>query len=276
LAPIRVDLLMNRLVSRLLLAVVGATSVVSVIPARAADLPPVPARTAPVPPPPASAWTFDLTAYLWAAGMNGTVGLGPAVPPVSVDVDFIDILKHLKMGFMGTFEARYANKIGLIADMSYLSVKVSAAGPAGFFNGELRDKTFFGTYAGAYRVLDSGSFWVDVLAGARVWSRSSTLTITGPGPIGISRGASKTWVDAVVGLRAQADLTPDVFVQLYADAGAGGAQSDWQAGGFLGYRYSKSTTLFAGYRYLSVDYSRSGYVFDVDLSGPMIGATFKF
>jgi hypothetical protein len=263
---------MNPLVLRLLVAVLGSTLLLPSFTAAAADMPPVPAQVAPPP----GAWTFELTPYLWAAGMNGTVGLGPAAPPVGVDVGFGDVLNHLKMGFMGTFEARYDNKIGLIGDIAYLSLKVEATGPAGFTNGELTDKTFFGTFAAAYRVFRSGAFWVDVVGGARVWSRSSALTITAPGPVGVSANASKTWADAVVGLRAQTDLTRDVFLQLYADAGAGGAQSDWQVAGILGYRYSTSTTLFAGYRYLSVDYSRSGYVFDVNLSGPMIGATFKF
>jgi hypothetical protein len=40
--------------------------------------------------------------------------------------------------------------------------------------------------------------------------------------------------------------------------------------------YSKTVTFFGGYRYLAVNYDRSGYVFDVALSGPVLGATFRF
>lgn len=263
---------MKSFVMRLSLVVAASLSLPVATPASAADTAPPAVKTPPAP----ALWTFEATPYLWAAGITGTVGPGAPVPPVNVDVGFDDVLRHLKMAFMGTFEARYNNQIGLMADIAYLSVKVGATGPAGFVDAELTDKTFFGTFAGAYRVLDSGPVWVDVLAGARVWSLSTSVTVTAPGPVTISSSTSKAWADAIVGLRAQADLTREIFAQVYADAGAGGAQSDWQVAGYLGYRFSRSTTLFAGYRYLSIDYRRSGYVFDVDLSGPVLGVTFKF
>jgi hypothetical protein len=250
-------------------------SIAAASPTRAADIP-APAK-APVLPAPHSAWTFEFSPYLWAAGISGDVALGPAVPPVGIDVGFDTIFNHLRMAFMGVFEVRY-EKWGLIADLAYLYVKADARGPAGFVNAELRDKTFFTTSAGAYRFVDQPTFWIDAIAGGRAWWLSDKITITAPGPVTLSITRDQSWFDPIVGLRARAYVTPQFYVQAYGDVGgfSVGAKSDWQIAGLVGYEYSRAVTFFGGYRYLAVDYDRNGYVFDVALSGPVFGATFKF
>lgn len=225
---------------------------------------------------PASEWSYYFSPYLWAAALKGDVQLGTLAPPVQIDASFGDILNHLRMTFMGTFEARN-NKVGLIADLNYLAVKVSATGPLGFVNAQLNDKTFIGTFAGAFRMLDQGSAWIDIIGGTRVWWRDDVLDITGGGGA-ISVNKEKSWIDPIIGLRARAYLTPKIYAQIYGDVGGFGigAKSDWQAVGLLGYQYDATKSFFGGYRYLAVDYSRGGYTFDVNLSGPVLGATFKF
>ena len=51
------------------------------------------------------AWTFTVAPYLWAAGIDGTVGQ-PGLPPVDVDASFSDVMKHFDVGAMGAAEAR--------------------------------------------------------------------------------------------------------------------------------------------------------------------------
>jgi hypothetical protein len=240
--------------------------------------PPVPAKASDVVAPP-PVWTFKATPYLWAAGLKGTVDLGPKPPPaVNVDVGFDDIVQHMRMAFMGTFEVRYQDRFGFIADISYLSVGVSATGPKGYANGDLVDKTFFGAFVGAYRVIDQGGLWVDAVAGARVWSRYSSVTLTGPRGRSLSASASESWIDPIVGVRARSYLTQQMYLQFEGDVGGFdvGAKSDWQIAGLVGYDYNKSITLFGGYRYLAVDYAHDGYRADLDMSGPVFGATFRF
>lgn len=225
---------------------------------------------------PASGWSFELTPYLWASAMKADVALGPLAPTVHIDASFLDILKHLNMAFAGTFEARYA-RWGLIADTSYFDVKVSGTGPLGFVNGQVNQQAFFGTFAGAYRIFEQGSSSADIVGGMRVWWLNTDIKITAPGPIALSIVREKSWVDPVVGLRARAYVTPNFFAQIYGDLGGGAAsKSTWQVAGLLGYDYSKTTSFFAGYRYLAEDYNRDGYVFNVKLSGPVFGASFKF
>jgi hypothetical protein len=236
----------------------------------------VPIKAAPVAIPD-YAWTFQFTPYLWAAGLKGDIALGPAVPPVGIDLGFMDMLKHLKMAFMGTFEARYG-RLGLIADISYLHAKDQATGPFGFTNASLVDKTSFGTFLGAYRVVDQKSNWIDVVGGGRLWWRRDELDITAPIVGAISATKEKAWLDPIIGIRARAYLGPQIYAEVYGDVGGFGvaAKSDWQVMGTLGYQYSPTTSFFGGYRYLAVDYNRNGYVWDVKLAGPIFGASFKF
>jgi hypothetical protein len=245
--------------------------------AEAADIPaPMPVKAVAAPPP-VSGWTFQFTPYLWAAGLKGDVALGPLAPPVAVDLSFGDIFDHLKMAFMGTFEARNG-RFGLIADIAYLRLEASATGPLGFVNAELEDRTLFATFLGAYRAIDQGSAWVDVTAGGRLWWIDTHLDITAPGPVAVSVNRDQSWIDPVIGLRARAYLTPQLFVQFDGDVGGFGvaSKSTWQAAGILGYQYSAMTSFFAGYRHLEVDYRRNGFVWDVQMSGPVVGASFRF
>jgi hypothetical protein len=68
-------------------------------------------------------------------------------------------------------------------------------------------------------------------------------------------------------------LTPKLVLTIAGDAGGGGANSDYQVGGLLGWKLKK-TILQAGYRYLTVNYRPgSGTICDVAISGLILGAT---
>ena len=226
---------------------------------------------------PVDAWSFKITPYFWAAGLTGDVKLGPAAPLTHVDASFWDILGDLKFAAMATLEAR-KGRYGLVADVIYLSLATSATGPLGFVNAQLKDKTFMTTINAAYRVVDNGPWWLDLEAGARIWAMNFNVGFQLV-PVGFSTSysLSKSWIDPVIGVRAHANLGQGFFVQGYADVGGFGvsSQSTWQVAGLLGYEYSPKVSLLAGYRYLSVDYNRNGFVFDVDMSGPIFGVSFK-
>ena len=46
--------------------------------------------------------------------------------------------------------------------------------------------------------------------------------------------------------------------------------------GALSYRFTDRIVARVGYRYLKVDYDNDGFVYDVALSGPILGMTFRF
>ena len=118
---------------------------------------------------------------------------------------------------------------------------------------------------------------LDVLAGGRLWWVKTDLDFDGAA-INASASDSETWVDPIVGLRGRINLSPDFYLAGWGMIGGFGVSSEffWDAMGGLGYQVSDSFSLFGGYRGLSVDYKHDGFVFDVDMNGPILGATFTF
>jgi hypothetical protein len=246
--------------------------------ADAADIPTKAPAAVVAAPAPVEGWWFQVTPYFWAAGLKGNVRPGPNAPLAQVDASFTDILDDLGFAAMATIEAR-KGRFGLVGDLIYLSLTSTARGPLGFVGAQLKDKTFLAQVNAAYRVVDNGAWWLDLEAGARIWAMDMDLTFSIAPPIGASRtfSLSKSWVDPIIGVRARANLGQGFFVQGYADVGGFGVSSDstWQVAGLLGYQYSPAISFLAGYRYLAVDYDRNGFVWDVDLHGPIFALAWK-
>jgi opacity protein-like surface antigen len=134
------------------------------------------------------------------------------------------------------------------------------------------------TFAGSYRVLEDSPVTLDLLAGARLWMLDTNLALTGP-LIGTRvRGRSETWVDPIVGIATQIKLGGGFAIKAEGDVGGFGvgADLDWQVLGALQYQLNESVTLEAGYRYLSVDYDKDGFLYDVAMQGPIIGGSIRF
>jgi hypothetical protein len=70
-------------------------------------------------------------------------------------------------------------------------------------------------------------------------------------------------------------LSKKAVLTVLGDAGGGGANSDYQIAGLLGWK-CKKLTLQGGWRYLSVNYRPSGrasFIYDVATSGLIFGVT---
>lgn len=81
-----------------------------------------------------------------------------------------------------------------------------------------------------------------------------------------------------MGIRARYNFSDDWYAAFRGDVGGFGISSDLTVNLFaaLGYELSERTTLELGYRYLSIDYSRGGFTYDVDTKGPFMGIGFTF
>jgi len=224
---------------------------------------------------PNDGWHADITPYMWFAGVHGTVGaLGH---DASVHASFGDIFSNLNIGAMAVFEARY-NRIIMPLDFLWMKLSDDKALPltdVGFQSVKSKTtETMLAPKIG-YRVADGKHVKVDALFGIRYWHLSSDLTLQPQIANGFSRSAN--WVDGIAGARITLALTPKVFALVAGDAGGGSARSDYQAGGFLGYKISRRWILLGGYRYLSVNYrpyNKALFVYDVNMPGLMIGANF--
>jgi len=221
-------------------------------------------------------WHVGITPYLWFAGVHGTSGaLGH---DASVHASFSDIFNYFNIGAMGVVETRY-NRVIMPLDFMWMKLSDNKALPLNDVTASIKAKmteTMLTPKVG-YRIADGNRMKVDALFGIRYWHLSTGLTLQ-PTQIGNGFSQSANWVDAVAGGRISLALSSKAPVTIGGDAGGASARSDYQVGGFLGYKVSRRWVVLVGYRYLSVDYRPNGkaqFVYDVNMPGVVMGATFN-
>lgn len=223
-------------------------------------------------------WQFQLSPYLWAAGLQGDVGTRSNLPTVKVDADFDDIISDTDFALMLAGDARHG-RFGVLGDLVYLSLSDSNATPGGLFGGVEADMdTTFLTVAPYYRAIDDRSVALDVFAGGRLWYVDTKIKALAGRLPERSDGESQTWLDPILGVRGQAVLGRGFSITASADAGGFGVGSEftWQLVGTVDYEIRDWISVRAGYRHLDVDYKEDGFTWDVALSGPIVGVTFRF
>jgi opacity protein-like surface antigen len=237
------------------------------------------------------AWQFELTPYLFGAGLNGTTGISTGLGNVTTDIDmsFGDVLDNFDSGFMMMFEAR-KDQWSFGIDGVYFKLKNEAAkswtGPLGNSGtGTLQatmTQQIYQPYA-AYRLLN-GRDKLDLLGAARYTQLDTDLNlVTTTGSPLLPDGSrsispSENWWDPVIGVRLLTPFTEEWAFVGYADIGGFGVGSDftYQLLAGLNWQFSKSVSAKAGYRYFYQDYEQDGFIWDMAASGFYLGAGFRF
>ena len=227
----------------------------------------------------AEVWQGGVTPYLWMSGFGGDVTPVAGGPGVSFEESFGDILGTLDAALFVAGAAR-RGRLVLLADVNYVStgdtVRVPPiAPPIDRARGEFT--LFSATLAAGARLLDGPEGSLDLLGGARIVSINAEVEARA-GPTTLARARDEDrFATPIIALRGRLPLSDDITLEALGDVGgAAGADLTWQVVGRLGYTVSERIALSAGYRHLAIDRDRNGRVFDVDLSGPLIGATLRF
>jgi opacity protein-like surface antigen len=232
-------------------------------------------------------WQFEITPYIFGAGMNGKTGFGSVT--ANVDMSFDDILKNLDQGFMALFEARKGPwTFGM--EGVYFKLKNEGSkswqGPLGNTGTGSLEATMteqlYGLTVG-YRVLDEHTK-VDVIGAARYTQLDTDLNLVVSTSGSLLPGGSnsisgtESWWDPVIGVRVLEPLAEAWTLAGYADIGGFGVGSDltYQLLAGVNWQFAKSVTAKAGYRYLYQNYKNGGFVWDMKSSGFYFGAGFKF
>jgi hypothetical protein len=226
-------------------------------------------------------WTFQVSPYLWVAGVSGNVGVFKRVPPAPIDFSFSQLFDHINWPrvLMLAGEARHG-RFGIFGDAMYMGLQVNGATPGPLFgSGTLNFNMFIGTFEGGYRVVDLPTFKLDGVVGVRVLNVGGGLSLSNGILPARSGSSSEAWADPVGGLRAIAPFGASGFyLQGYGDIGGGPNNGDltWQLYGGLGYDFNNWLSGYAGYRYLDIQHQDGGFVFDVNMQGPLVGAVIRF
>lgn len=225
----------------------------------------------------AEEWKTTGAVYLWGAGEKGEVATLPGVPPAEIDIEFSDILDNLEMAFMGILDMRKGDW-AVLTEILYLDVEsddLKTSGP--LFDGGAFDQQLLSYAMAISRRYMFGDTVVDPYVGYRYWDLTNELKLDAGVLSATSIDESESWGDLFVGARAQTPITKNWYLAgLFATNVAGDSDSflDLYAG--VKYNLSDTSHLIIGYRQLEVDYDNDDFLFDVELSGPAVGAIFNF
>ncbi len=231
-----------------------------------------PSRSAAQEPP----WEFAATSYLWVSAVHAKVSPPDRIGSHSVDVKFIDIFDRIDaVPFVGSGEVR-KGRFGVLADLIYLPISSRIDTRNLLFNdGKTKMTTLVAEMVGFYRVADDAVIKADVGIGFRLWSISVKSKLN-PGLLpGRSAKLDETFADPIIAVRGSLSLAERWSVTGYFDMGAFDISSSkltWQLLGTVNYRAANWVDLRLGWRYLAVDRKK----IDVDMNGPILGATFRF
>jgi hypothetical protein len=232
-----------------------------------------------IPPPPSidddPHWHFTSLSYLWFPGVHGTVGAKGY--STDVDVSPADILKHFNIGLMGSFEPQY-KRWSLPFDFVWVKLsdtKNAIQVPDLSAKATVKEGIF--TQKVDYLVLDGKMVKVRATAGVRGWYASENLKLTPPEPPSFSVGTSQGWADVIGGANFLIPLSPKMSVMILGDAGAGGANLDYQVAGIANYQIKPKWGIGIGYRYLDVDYRNTNQnILDIHTSGIALTLLYKY
>ena len=219
-------------------------------------------------------WKYGAALYVYAAGIEGETANG-----IPIDVSFNDILDSLDMTFMGSFFAQ-KNKWTFGLDAIYVKVgdkpNTSLPGPGSATLTNFQLKSWIFTPTVAYRVMESEKLDLDIVGGVRYFKMEPYLEITPALPAGpISQSESGSVTDGIVGLRGEYDINEKWYMPFQFDVGGGDSDFTWQAFAAVGYRY-ENFDLIAGYRHMEWELETDAPLKEISMSGPIIGAMFKF
>jgi len=218
-------------------------------------------------------WHVNTNVYLWFTGMHGTVGAGGF--ETSVHASASEVFSKFNIGFMDTTEFQ---KKRFVIPLDIMWAKLSDDKAIPFLpNYAVKAKlnqTIFTPKVG-YVLVDHPKLNVQGNVGIRYWHQGTTLELD-PQIAGHSLYSALNWVDVVAGGRITVPLSPKAYVTILGDAGAGGANLDYQVAGLLSYKFKPKWQVFGGWRYLDVDYQSGGSVNDIVQSGVLVGVTYIF
>lgn len=218
-------------------------------------------------------WHFDVTPYLWFAGAHGTAGFRGI--DTSYHASFGDIISKFNIGLMAAVEAR---KGRFVFPVDFLWMKLSddkalPVNQVGVTSIKAKLTQTLLTPNAGYRLVDKEKIKADATLGIRYWHLGEDFTIQ---PSDLSNSQSANWVDVIAGAKIQMPLSSKAMITVLGDAGAGGANVDYQVVGLVGYKIKPTGILQLGWRYLDVNYRPSStFIYDGVTSGILLGVTFN-
>ncbi|WP_415407948.1 hypothetical protein ACLHDG_05285 [Sulfurovum sp. CS9] len=224
-----------------------------------------------------SGWQNELTIYGWLPTINMDTRWGSGSSDTSDMMP--DIIDNLKMVFIGTYAARY-DKWSFVADVMYIDLGDSETGTHTFPGGETVEatvemdiKSLLVSTGVGYNIVQTDNNILDVVAGVRYMDLEVDLSSDLPRHPG--KSASEDILDGIIGLRGAYNFNENWYMPYYADIGTGDSELTYQLFAGVGYRYDWGDVKL-GYRYIGYEMDDDKIIDNLDLSGAVLGVSFKF
>ncbi|MFV0336976.1 MAG: hypothetical protein ACK5LK_01860 [Chthoniobacterales bacterium] len=93
-----------------------------------------------------------------------------------------------------------------------------------------------------------------------------------------SAEGNRSWVDPIIGLRGQINITRALYLAAQGDVGGFGAGSDiaWMVQATIGVNLTRHIFVETGYRYFYMDYASDGFIYRAAEAGVFLGAGVRF
>ena len=222
----------------------------------------------------------ELTPYLWFGGFNGHLSSGSNAPLLGVDIDFDDLVDSIEINIPISASIK-KDRWGWYGDLFFLRLdkgsRIKAASRPYMFSYHTDQLTF--ENSATFYLFKNDVIWGEAMLGTRFWYLKYKFDILSlrTGATGITRG-KETWVDPIIGFRTQVNLSRRWYLGFLANAGFTGIGSNETYGLFstLGFRINKKMAITTGYKYLTVDYNKQGFIFNLDQKGTYLAYSIFF
>lgn len=223
-------------------------------------------------------WKFGFGLYGWYGNIGGDAATGS-----EIDVGADDLIDNLNFGIMGALGA-YKGRWGFMVDLIYLDVEDDSNStiPAGVgtqsVNTNVELKNWIISPLIGYKAVQSDKVNMHIVGGARYLSLDTDVAIhvnTPARPLLASVSDSGSVWDGIIGVKGELSLNERWYIPFYIDIGTGESDFTWQANAGLGYRFEVCEVVLS-YRHLSWEFDDNSALDNMNISGPMLGAKFKF
>jgi hypothetical protein len=223
-------------------------------------------------------WTFSVVPYVWVTGQEGKVATLPPAEPADLDVSFSDVIDNLDISLMVLMEAR-KGRFAVFSEIFYVGISTDDADtPGPFYSGTEYEQDLWGiSLGGSYELTQSDKYKLEAVTGLRFWDLDNEFQLKAGILPARNISHREKWNDLFIGLKGKFNLDTRWYLSGWGVAAvAGDSDSVWDVYGGVGYEYSDSLLLSVGYRHQEVDYENGDFLFDIEMSGPMIGLNFRF
>lgn len=223
-----------------------------------------------------SPWVTDLTLYGWLTTSVETDAHFRNID-VSTELDLDDVLDVLDIATFTHLELNNG-RWGMFTDLAYikLSDESTIKRTRGIFRPTIEVDSSLEQIMielGGYRRFSDEKKTFDFLIGGRYWDISGDIETTNR-----ERDFGRDWVDPFIGGRFGYKFSEKWTSSVRFDIGGFGvgSKSTFNIQTAMNRKINESTSIGVGYRLLDVEYDEENPELDIQMSGPIVGVTFRF